>query len=107
MSDGQQKAVWGGYEFRVYDVALSGWNDVGGVYIFAGVDAANRWYAHYIGQTGSFKTRIPGHERLAEATSAYRTTHIHARTVPDSLQRTTIEQALVRSYQPPMNRQAR
>ncbi len=106
MGNGQQKAVWGGYEFLVYDVALTGWNDVGGVYIFAGVDAANRWYAHYIGQTGSFKTRIPGHERLSEAISTYRTTHIHARTVADARQRTTIEQALVRTYRPPMNLQA-
>ena len=98
------EVVWGGgYAFAVYDPTATTWNDVPGVYVFAGLDATERWwYAKYIGQTTSFKSRIPSHERWQEAVRQG-ATHVHARVVQDASQRIDLENALVEAYRPPMN----
>lgn len=103
MSD-PKTVSWGGHGFTIYDPAKTTWNDVPGVYIFAGLDADLRWwYAKYIGQTTSFSNRLPNHERWEEATRQG-ATHIHAKVVQDEYQRIGIESALIQSYHPPLNR---
>ena len=95
---------WGGYAFTVYDPAHTTWNDIPGVYIFAGLDASRRWWhARYIGQTQSFSTRLPSHEQWWAA-AQQGATHIHARVVQDEYERIAIESTLIQSYQPPLNR---
>jgi predicted GIY-YIG superfamily endonuclease len=58
--------------------------------------------ALYIGQTDSFRDRIPGHERWDEARRAG-ATHVHAMVVTNSSERDRIEAELIRHYQPKMN----
>ncbi len=40
--------TWGSHEFGVYQQDAN-WNDVGGVYIFSGLNSNGRWVAIYIG----------------------------------------------------------
>jgi len=95
-------AVWGGHSFYVYEHPGGEWRDVPGVYIMAG--AADRWWqAYYIGQTESFAARLEYHERWDEA-AGRGATHIHACVVEDAAQRIAMEQALIRAYNPRMNR---
>ena len=57
------------------------WSDAGGVYIFTGVNpTTNRWIPYYVGQTGSFRDRIPSHEKWPPAV-LLGATHVHARVV--------------------------
>ena len=101
-----QEVVWGGsHTFKVYDPNVNtGWNDIPGVYIFAGLDPTGRsWQAKYIGRTSSFMERMsPNHERWVEARQIG-ATHIHAKVVQGSVQRIELEDALIRAYQPPLN----
>ena len=98
------EASWGGYGFTVYDPAHTTWNNVPGVYIFAGLDATRRWWhAWYIGQTQSFINRLPRHEQWGSA-AQQGATHIHARVVQDEYERIAIESTLIQSYQPTLNR---
>ena len=95
--------TWGTWDFHSY-MKNAGWNDVPGVYIFAELDRADgRWFAHYIGQTSSFKDRLPSHDRWMEAVERG-ATHIHAKTVGDRDTRITMEKELIESYKPAMNR---
>jgi hypothetical protein len=102
MSD---NVTWLTHEFTVY-TANTNWNDIGGVYIFAGVNAQNKWEAKYIGIADSFKNRLPNHERWAEAQRAG-ATHIHAKVVSPEATRVLIEKALIAAYQPLLNSQHR
>jgi hypothetical protein len=52
---------WISHEFTVYQ-HTGQWNNVGGIYIFAGVNPQNQWTPYYIGQCDSFQNRIPSHE---------------------------------------------
>lgn len=70
-------ANWNGYDFEIYDPNTS-WNDVPGVYIFAGLAQNGRWTALYIGICDSFKDRHLNHERWVEA-ARLGATHVHAR----------------------------
>ncbi|HEV8580857.1 MAG TPA: hypothetical protein VGX68_17465 [Thermoanaerobaculia bacterium] len=97
---------WLGYDFDVYDPLTTTWNDVGGVYIFAGTNHQNEWAPLYIGQADSFHNRIPCHERWAEA-ALLGATHVHAMTVPQAANRARIEHELCLAYQPPLNTQLR
>ena len=56
------KVNWLTYEFDVYPPNTT-WNDVPGIYIFAGLNAAGRWRAYYIGQAKSFKDRLSNHDQ--------------------------------------------
>ena len=95
---------WLTYEFVVCN-QNGDWNDVGGVYIFCGVDPLqNVWKAKYIGQTGSFKDRIPNHDQWNEAVRLG-ATHVHAKVVPLQSERDAIEGQLLRAFHPPLNTQ--
>lgn len=93
--------TWGSYEFTVYPPNAN-WNEVGGVYIFSGLNTQNQWQAAYIGQTDSFANRIPSHEQWAAAVRLG-ATHVHARAVSDAATRDAVERDLIRAYQPPLN----
>lgn len=98
---------WGGYDFTSYDPTQTNWNDVPGVYIFAGISADGRWWqAKYVGQTTSFRTRLGpqnnNHERWPEATHNG-ATHVHTRVVPNEIERRSLEHMLIETYNPPMN----
>ena len=95
--------MWGGFEFTAYDPETTTWNDVPGVYVFAGLsDNLLWWVAKYVGQTSSFRERMQGHEKWAEA-KLNGATHIHSRVVHDEFQRTAIETALIQAYSPVLN----
>lgn len=98
-------ARWLNYDFGVFTHDAS-WNDVGGVYIFAGPINMNRWSALYIGQTDSFRSRIPGHEQWPPAQRAG-ATHVHATVVHQASERERIERELIAAYQPRLNTQLR
>jgi hypothetical protein len=98
---------WCGYEFTVYDPRTVTWYDVGGVYIFSGANAnSTHWLAHYVGETVSFKNRLPCHERWDEAW-ANGATHVHALAASPEATRLRIQDELIRSLQPPLNTHGR
>ncbi|MCY4129037.1 MAG: hypothetical protein OXG15_07320 [Gammaproteobacteria bacterium] len=102
-----QIVSWGGYDFNCYDPTQTNWNDVPGIYIFAGKSADGRWWrAKYVGQTSSFIARLgPGlnnHERWPEAIRGG-ATHVHARVVQNELERRSLELMLIETYNPPLN----
>ena len=90
-----------GYTFSVHSLSTERWNDVPGVYIFAYVTPGNTWQAVYIGETGSFQTRLPGHERLDEAILAG-ATNIHAMQL--NVSRKDVEERLIQKYRPVLQR---
>jgi excinuclease UvrABC nuclease subunit len=94
---------WLNYDFHVVSMN-SNWNDVGGVYIFTGVQGS-AWKAFYVGETNSFKNRlVPTHEQWAQA-QRLGATHVHAMTVPQETARKAIERMLIETYKPPLNTQ--
>lgn len=97
-----QKVTWGSTEFTVFSPPRVEWYETSGIYIFTGVNSSNFWKALYIGQTDSFATRLPSHERWAEAVRLG-ATHIHAAVVPLAANRDRLEQALIAKYQPILN----
>lgn len=98
-------ATWLSYEFFVY-VPETTWNNVSGIYIFAGLNFENQWIPYYIGQCDSFQSRIPSHEKWDRARSLG-ATHIHARNVPLQEDRDRIEEELILAYRPTLNDQLR
>jgi excinuclease UvrABC nuclease subunit len=101
MSD---KVTWSSYEFQVFSPDNTTWNEVGGIYIFTGVNAQNRWVALYIGQAKAFSERLPNHERWSEA-RRLGATHIHAMVVAKQADRDSIEAHLIQVCQPRLNTQ--
>jgi len=77
------------------------WNAVGGNYIFA-KDNGPTWSAIYIGQTESFKDRLPSHDKLPCA-QRNGFTHIHARANENEASRLKEEADLIANYRPPCN----
>jgi hypothetical protein len=98
-------ASWSGYVFTIYDPGTQ-WNNVAGIYIFAGQNQQHQWIPLYIGQCDSFSNRIPSHEQWGRAQSLG-ATHIHAMAVPLASDRTRIERELIAAYQPRLNDQLR
>ena len=97
------EAVWGGQAFVVYPYSVTDWNDLPGVYIFAGLDETRQWWlAKYIGSTNSFSRRLPNHERWREAQNRG-ATHIHACVIHSASMRLELEESLIRAYTPPLN----
>jgi len=96
---------WLSYEFGVYSDEGS-WSNVGGIYIFAGLNSRGAWVPYYIGQCEDFHNRIPSHEQwdIARSQGA---THVHARTVPKAADRERIEAGLISYFQPRLNTQGR
>jgi len=95
------KVKWLNYEFEVAR-QWANWADIGGVYVFAGVNAQNQWVALYIGQADSFRNRIPQHEQWNPA-AQLGATHVHALVVSQGATRDWIERQMVQTYQPPLN----
>lgn len=91
-------------EFSIY-ANNDGWNEVPGLYIFA-FQTPRGWLALYVGQADTFQTRLPHHERLAEAVRRG-ATHIHALVVHERSTRDALERMLIGHLQPPMNAQLR
>jgi len=96
---------WAGREFSVHQQTAD-WNDVEGVYIFSVLNSQNRWVAIYVGQTDSFRNRIPRHEAWNPAVQMG-ATHVHATVVPQVVERDRLERSLIATYQPPLNVQLR
>ena len=102
-----QTVSWGGYDFNSYHPNQTKWNDIPGVYIFAGMSPDGQWWrAKYVGQTSSFNKRlgmgINSHERWQEA-AGQGATHVHARVVQNELERRSLELMLIETYNPPLN----
>ncbi len=66
------------YQYTIYSMDTT-WNDKPGNYIFTKESSPGSWTALYIGQTESFKDRLPNHEALP-CVRRNGGTHIHART---------------------------
>ena len=93
---------WLAYGFTVYDPRNTTWNDVGGIYIFAGITNLYQWRAFYIGQAKSFRDRLPNHENWNSAVRLG-ATHVHVMVVPQAASRDLIEAQLIEAYQPTLN----
>ena len=103
----RQIVSWCGYDFSSYDPNNTNWNDVPGVYVFAGMSKDGRWWrAKYVGQTKSFSKRLGAgkisHEHWQEA-FRQGATHIHARVVQNEIERRSLELMLIDTYNPPLN----
>lgn len=92
-------------EFTVYDTSASR-NDVAGLYVFAYPTDETHWFPVYVGQTDSFKDRIPSHEKW-DAAVRYGATHIHALAVSLAANRDKWEKMLIEHLQSPLNLQRR
>lgn len=84
------------------------WAEVGGNYAFAyvagGIVGPGRWVLLYIGETESFRNRMPSHEVWAEAVGLG-ATHVLAHTNIDALARKSEERDVIACYQPCLNTQ--
>ena len=90
-------------EFSIHDKNTRDyWNDVAGLYIFASKLSNGSWCSIYIGQTNSFKDRLPDHERLQEAIKKG-ATHIHVRVVQNQNDRNELEKSLIQTMKPTLN----
>ena len=99
--------TWMGYEFTVYGYSSTTWSDVPGVYLFTQYlpqTATMRatWYVWYVGETSSFASRLPGHERWPDA-AAEGATHVHAAAVEPEETRVGLEKRLRELLDPPLN----
>ncbi len=94
-------AIWSSQEFQVFSKDAK-WNDVPGVYIFAGVNQLNQWHALYVGQASSLTDRLTNHERWQEA-RRLGATHVHVKVLKAAADRDTLEQTLIRGYKPALN----
>jgi hypothetical protein len=87
-------------EFHIHGFNAS-WKKVAGLYIFA-YRHGDYWHPVYIGRTDDFSSRLPCHERLAEAVQNG-ATHIHARVVSLATAREAWEQQLIAYLKPLLN----
>ena len=92
------KCIWTGasgkkYEYEIY-LMDSTWNDVPGNYIFAKEVSPHKWQGVYIGETESFKDRLPNHNELP-CIKRNGGTHIHAHINSDSHARLDEEKDLL------------
>lgn len=95
------------YSFDIYQMA-GNWNPVPGVYIFAKRSSPTQWTALYVGEAGSFKTRLtPSHEEWPKAIKLG-ATHVHALAVVElESVRKTAEKDLIQQLNPPLNQKYR
>lgn len=96
------QCTWSGRGFAVYGLDGTKWNPVPGVYIFAAPAGAGTWRAIYVGETGSFADRLPGHEKQAAAIQLGATS-VHARVENSADARASLESFIIRDYSPPLN----
>jgi hypothetical protein len=91
------------YTFNVYQMSGE-WNALPGLYIFSKELTPGYWKALYVGETGSFKTRITRtHDEWPKAV-ALGATHVHAMVNHSGDSgRKQIESDLILQLQPPLN----
>jgi hypothetical protein len=101
------KCIWTGasdtkYEFTIYSMDTD-WNDVPGNYIYAKRSTEpSVWLAVYIGQTESFKERLPNHNELP-CIKRNGGTHVHAHINRDEKARLAEEKDLLANHTTPCN----
>ena len=100
------KCKWTGasgeeYMYEIYLIEGT-WNDVPGNYIFAKESKPHNWEAIYIGETESFKDRIPNHNELP-CIQRNKGTHVHAHVNRDSQARLAEEKDLLAKHITPCN----
>lgn len=100
------KCTWTGasgkeYLYDIYPIGTN-WNDVPGNYIFAYESSPLIWTPVYIGETESFKDRLPNHNELP-CIKHNGGTHIHAHINEDSQARLAEESDLLSNYTTPCN----
>ncbi len=79
----------------------------GGNYTFVRPSGSGLWLPVYFGETNDFSTRLPDHERWADALRAG-ATHIMAHTTPAGERvRLNEETDLIKRWNPPLNAQMR
>jgi hypothetical protein len=87
------------YTLCLFDGA---WNEIPGIYIFVKWGGTS-WVPLYIGQAESFKNRLcASHECWSKAV-ALGATHVLARHAPNAMARSSEEQRLIETYNPPLN----
>jgi len=97
---------WLSHVFNVHEPNVT-FAHVGAVYLFCGVkQPENQWVLLYVGQAEDLADRLSTHERWPEAVELG-ATHIHAMAVSMATDRNSIEQELIRAYQPQLNVQLR
>ena len=89
------------YEYEIFLIGIN-WNDVAGNYIFAKQSSPGRWESIYIGETESFKDRLPNHNELP-CIRRNGGTHIHAHVNSNSRARLDEEADLLASGKTPCN----
>ena len=98
--------IWTGasgtkYSYTIYTMDTN-WNDVPGNYIFAKEVSPHSWSAVYIGETESFKDRLPNHNELP-CIRKNGGTHIHAHNNNSSSDRLKEESDLCKANNAPCN----
>ena len=89
------------YHYTIYEIG-GDWNDIPGNYIFAKETSLRNWTPLYIGETESFKDRLPNHNELP-CIQRNGGTHIHARTNRSNDARLKEEADLLANYTTPCN----
>lgn len=91
------------YDFNAYP-KLSLWPNSAGIYLFVQPPAPgySKWPLFYVGQTESFAQRLPFHERWDEA-ARRGATHVAICAIPNALQRSQIEELMIKTYGPVLN----
>jgi hypothetical protein len=89
------------YNYTIYEIG-GDWNDVSGNYIFAKEPSPHNWEAVYIGETESFKDRLPNHEKLP-CIKRNGGTHVHAHTNENEKARLAEESDLLSNHTTPCN----
>jgi excinuclease UvrABC nuclease subunit len=97
--------VWGQWTFTVHPFNAA-WNDVPGIYIFAGLNQQRRWVPLYMGQASSLRGRLCGHEQAAPAMRSG-ATHVHAAVFQLQQHRDLVERMLIAQYEPQLNQHYR
>jgi len=100
------KCIWTGasgkkYEYEVFSIGTN-WNDVPGNYIFARQSSPRQWESVYIGETESFKDRLPNHNELP-CIRRNGGTHVHAHVNKASRARLAEERDLLSNGTTPCN----
>ncbi len=103
------KCKWTGasgteYMYEMYPIKGTTWNNVPGNYIFARESKPNNWEPIYIGQTESFKDRIPDHDKLP-CVQRNNGTHVHVHVNHNTEARLAEEKDLLASCTTPCNDQ--
>lgn len=89
------------YLYDIFKIGID-WNDVPGNYIFAYKTEPTVWAPVYIGETESFKDRLPNHPELP-CIRRNGGTHIHAHVNQNSQGRLDEEADLLKNHNPPCN----